>query len=118
MGSRNIRNMEDYVDFCESVWITSDGDNKTQEGLSKALQVMVLGLPGEVGEVCEYIKKYVRDGTVDEAKLLKEFGDVLYYTLMLARRFGFSVEDIVNANVEKLEGRVQRGTQKGSGDSR
>lgn len=113
-----IRDMEEYVDFCESVWITP-GDGLVRHGvLDNATQVMVLGLPGEVGEICEYIKKMIRDGTVDNELLLKEFGDVLYYLLMLARSFGFSVRDIVDANTHKLAGRVERGTQRGSGDLR
>ena len=79
---------------------------------------MAFGLSGETGEVMEWIKKYVRDGSDDRSLLLKEFGDVQYYLYMLARRFGFSVNDVVAANVEKLKGRVDRGTQRGSGDLR
>ena len=128
-----IRDMEAYVDFCESVWITTPYDDIRRSsrsgkclcggiplmgGLDKSLQVMAFGLSGETGEVMEWIKKYVRDGSDDRSLLLKEFGDVQYYLYMLARRFGFSVNDAVAANVEKLKGRVDRGTQRGSGDNR
>jgi NTP pyrophosphatase (non-canonical NTP hydrolase) len=128
-----IRDMEAYVDFCESVWITTPYDDIRRSsrsgkclcggiplmgGLDKSLQVMAFGLSGETGEVMEWIKKYVRDGSDDRSLLLKEFGDVQYYLYMLARRFGFSVNDVVAANVEKLKGRVDRGTQRGSGDLR
>ncbi len=67
--------LDSYTDFCESVWITPFGTSPNSDGsLSKSAQVMTLGLAGEVGEVMEYIKKYVRDGTVDSELLKKEFG--------------------------------------------
>ena len=52
------------------------------------------------------------------AAIPHELLDPLHYLYMLARRFGFSVNDAVAANVEKLKGRVDRGTQRGSGDNR
>ena len=113
----NTYDLEAYTDFCESVWITKDPDCNPI-GLNKSTQVMTLGLIGEVGEVMEYIKKYVRDGTVDAELLKKEFGDVLYYWCMLVRRFGYTSTEVIDANVEKLTGRIERGTQRGSGDNR
>ena len=111
--------LDAYTDFCESVWVTPLGTSPNEDGsLSKSAQVMTLGLAGEVGEVMEYIKKYVRDGTVNGDLLRKELGDVFFYWCMIARHFGFTPEEIINANVEKLQGRVQRGTQRGSGDLR
>ncbi len=115
----NTYDLEAYTDFCESVWITpSESNSGLTGGLDKSTQVMTLGLAGEIGEVMEYIKKYVRDGTVDSELLKKEFGDVLYYWCMLVRRFGYTSTEVIEANVEKLTGRLARGTQRGSGDSR
>lgn len=62
-----------------------------------------LGLAGEVGEVTEPIKKYFRDGKdIDLNSLTLELGDVLHYVTMLASRTGLKLEDIAQANVDKI----------------
>lgn len=54
----------------------------------------------------------LRDG------LLKELGDVLWYTAAIAREFHVSLAEIAKINIEKLTGRLERGTIGGSGDNR
>ncbi len=83
----------------------------------------VLGLAGEVGEVAEKVKKVFRDdgGVIsDERKvaLKGELGDVLWYVAQLATELGLSLEDVAKGNIEKLFSRKERGTLKGSGDTR
>jgi NTP pyrophosphatase (non-canonical NTP hydrolase) len=83
----------------------------------------ILGLFGESGEVCEKIKKIIRDKNGvftdgDRVALMKECGDVLWYLTQLSVELGFSLHDVAIANIEKLEGRHQRGTLQGSGDDR
>lgn len=82
-----------------------------------------LKLAGEAGEVAEKVGKIIRDkgGVIFEADrqaLKKELGDVLWYIAALARELDFSLEDVAQANLDKLAGRVQRGTLQGSGDDR
>ena len=77
-----------------------------------------LGLAGETGEVCEKIKKEFRDGELDVEGLKLELGDVLWYLARVAAEYGFSLGDVAMSNVEKLEGRRERGTLQGSGDKR
>jgi NTP pyrophosphatase (non-canonical NTP hydrolase) len=83
-----------------------------------------LGLAGESGEVCEKIKKWLRDenGEVmseERRQLLKkEIGDVLWYVASLSTDLGFSMDEIANENIEKLFSRKDRGVLKGSGDNR
>ena len=48
----------------------------------------------------------------------KELGDILYYLTATAHDLGYSLEDIIEGNVEKLKARKVAGTIKGSGDSR
>ncbi len=83
----------------------------------------VLGLCGEAGEVSEKIKKLLRDkgGVIDDAfreAAKKELGDVLWYHAQLCSEFGFSMSDVAKGNLDKLFGRVERGTIHGSGDNR
>jgi NTP pyrophosphatase (non-canonical NTP hydrolase) len=82
-----------------------------------------LGLAGEAGEVCEKIKKIMRDknGRVseeDQQLLVKELGDVLWYVSALADELDVFLGDIASTNIEKLLSRKERGKISGSGDNR
>ncbi len=82
-----------------------------------------LGLGGESGECLEKLKKLVRDGDggdfIGKAIALKlELGDVLWYLSQLARDFGFTLQDVADANLAKLRSREERGVIHGAGDNR
>ena len=82
-----------------------------------------LGLVGEAGEVADKVKKILRDkkGLFDkESKdaIKFELGDVLWYISQLSSELGYELEDVANANLQKLSGRKIRGTIQGSGDER
>src|SRR5688572_13508257 len=83
----------------------------------------VLGINGEAGEIAEKIKKIIRDkgGDIsqdDKEELAKEIGDVLWYLAVFAQDLGYSLEDIAQANLDKLQSRKQRGVLGGKGDNR
>ena len=68
-----------------------------------------LGLCGEAGRVAEKIKKNIRDGkSLDRVGL--ELGDVLWYISALADDLGVTLEEIAQANVDKLKSRMERNT--------
>lgn len=50
--------------------------------------------------------------------LLAELGDVLWQLSACAGELGMTLEEVAQANIDKLAGRVQRGTLDGSGDNR
>ena len=82
-----------------------------------------LGLAGESGEVCEKIKKIMRDdeGVITPEKrdeLTKELGDVLWYVSALATELGVSLSCIANNNISKLKSRQERKVLSGNGDNR
>ncbi len=77
-----------------------------------------LGLCGEAGEVAEKIKKFLRDGTLNDKEVAKELGDVLWYIANLAEDLGYDLAEIADMNLEKLADRVNRNVIKGSGDNR
>lgn len=52
------------------------------------------------------------------ADLKKELGDVLWQVSACAGELGFTLEEIAQGNIEKLKGRVERGTLDGAGDNR
>ncbi len=82
-----------------------------------------LGLAGEAGEVAEHAKKAIRDdaGQVSEerrATMAKELGDVLWYVAQLATELDLDLDEIADANLQKLLSRQRRGVLSGSGDDR
>tara|TARA_Y100001968_G_scaffold297520_1_gene306661 strand:+ start:111 stop:440 length:330 start_codon:yes stop_codon:yes gene_type:complete len=82
-----------------------------------------LGLVGEAGEVADKVKKILRDknGVFDEDSkdaIKFELGDVLWYISQLSSELGYELEEIANANLEKLNSRKIRGNIQGSGDNR
>lgn len=87
------------------------------------LSYPMLGLNGEAGEAAEQWKKALRDDggklTEDRRKaVLKELGDVLWYVTACATEAGFSLREVAEANLAKLNDRAARGKLGGSGDER
>ncbi len=100
----------DYSYWVEAKMLT-EGDARLVEN--------TLGLVGEAGEVAEKVKKLIRDSTkVDRDEIIKELGDVVFYATALANYFDGSLEEVVEVNIDKLDGRERRGTLRGSGDTR
>jgi NTP pyrophosphatase (non-canonical NTP hydrolase) len=69
-----------------------------------------LGLAGEAGEIANKIKKIARDdkGEISEesrAKVKDELGDLVWYVSQLATELEIPLEEIVQANIAKIESR-------------
>lgn len=115
-----IRSRE-YEDLVNSTAVYPRGPHSDTEFL-----YLGLALNGEAGEVAEKIKKIVRDkeksfqdlSDLDRKSIAKELGDVLWYTTTLGKEIGYSLEDIMKLNSEKLIKRRETGTLHGSGDDR
>ncbi len=52
------------------------------------------------------------------AAMAKELGDVLWYVAQLASELDLDLDEIAEANLEKLLSRQRRGVLSGSGDDR
>jgi NTP pyrophosphatase (non-canonical NTP hydrolase) len=82
-----------------------------------------LGLANEAGEVAGKVKKIFRDGSgyiseKDRQTLKYELGDVLWYLTQICTELDLTLEEIAEANCEKLSSRLERGRIGGEGDSR
>ena len=88
-----------------------------------------LGLASEAGEVCDKIKKMIRDQDIrfdgseqltdkQRADIIFELGDVLWYVAALSRDLGVSLNELAHMNLEKLKLRQERNKLSGSGDNR
>lgn len=92
-------------------------------GRSEAILYCLLGLSGETGEICEKVKKVIRGGgepsdLAGDPAIGKELSDVLWYLARLSKEFGFTLQEVIEANVEKLASRKARGVIQGEGDDR
>lgn len=110
-----MNELKRYEEFVLAAWLGAD-DLPAQN--LRDLFICSTGLPGETGEVCEKLKKYVRDGTLDKDALCRELGDVLYYLTAISLVFGITLEEVVQGNMDKLVDRAKRGVMRGSGDQR
>jgi NTP pyrophosphatase (non-canonical NTP hydrolase) len=83
-----------------------------------------LGLAGESGEVCEKVKKQIRDHRGDfrdrafRDEVEREMGDVLWYLANLAADLDLDLNEIARNNLEKLRKRAVEGKLHGRGDNR
>jgi NTP pyrophosphatase (non-canonical NTP hydrolase) len=82
-----------------------------------------LGLCGEAGEVADKVKKVIRDRNGEFspeviAALELELGDVLWYVAQLATELGLELEQVAQANLDKLASRAARNVIAGDGDLR
>lgn len=90
---------------------------------SAALTYPTLGLAGEAGEICNKVKKIIRDdgGVLSDDKkkmLIDELGDVLWYVAAIAKDLRVSLDNVARSNLDKLLSRQRRGALGGSGDNR
>ena len=111
ISMREYREILDmYSDWVEGKILTKGNDRIFEN---------TLGLVGEAGEVAEKVKKMLRDkARYSNEELLKELGDVLFYTTALANLYGGTLKSIIELNMERLDGRMDRGTLRGFGDNR
>lgn len=85
----------------------------------RALDYLVTGLAGEVGELASVYAKSVRkDAPLDAGHLLSEVGDVLWFLAMICDELEINMSVVASENLDKLRGRMERGTIQGSGENR
>ena len=66
----------------------------------------VMGLCGEAGEAIDIVKKWLAQGhELDREHLVKELGDVAWYLAEAATALEVPLEDILQANIDKLKKR-------------
>ncbi len=89
-----------------------NGARRTQPSLNTndARIYAALGLAGETGEIVDLIKKtYYHGHAEDDARLVEELGDVLWYAVLLADALGVTLQEVFAVNQEKLKKRYPEG---------
>ena len=70
----------------------------------------LMGLNGEAGEAIDILKKHLFQGhDLDREHLAKELGDVAWYLAVSADALGYSLEQILQMNIDKLRARYPDG---------
>lgn len=87
------------------------------------ISYLALAICGEAGELADKVKKVIRDKNgqfyiADLSAIALELGDMLWYAANLAKVLGYDLSDIAKMDIEKINGRVERGTIHGTGDNR
>ena len=101
--------LEEYCDFVASI-----ASKDSMKDFESKLGTGALGLAGESGEVADMAKKVLFHGMEwneeTKKKVFKELGDVLWYVAFTARNvLEVSIEEIIDANVAKLQDRYKGG---------
>lgn len=93
----------------------------------KGIVYPALGLAGEAGEAVDKIKKLWRNKDIkygkdyseqERTELVKELGDVLWYLSAIAGELEVSLQEVAEANIDKLLDRKARNVIKSEGDNR
>ena len=97
---------------------------------------MAEGMVGEMGELMSKVAKGVRKGKMKVSSntlvllaskqerpeilegLKSELGDILWFVAGMADVMGWSLEEVAQANIDKLASRKERGVIQGDGDNR
>ena len=72
------------------------------------IAVPILGLAGEVGELINEYKKYLRDGDAHERfseRVAEELGDILWYVAQTATKFDLDLTQVAHQNLRKTRAR-------------
>jgi NTP pyrophosphatase (non-canonical NTP hydrolase) len=115
-----MKDIDQYAEWVDSVW--SAGPDKKPKAVyeltDRDFAIMHAGLPEEVGEVMGLIKRSFRDHKLDKEALKKELGDAYYYLTRITTAYGIKPSEVLQANHDKIEDRINRGVLHGSGDNR
>lgn len=108
---------EYYVKALHTAQYPRDIEKSESVGVNAVgLTYVLIGLAGEVGEILNKWKKYMRDLDFHRVAMIDELGDVLWYVAMACRELNIPMEEVARLNIEKLAKRNAAGTI--SGDNR
>lgn len=93
----------DFIEYQESARRTQRKDLPLWALKEHAL----FGLSSEVGEVMGLHQKVHQGHPMDETALRLEIGDCMWFLSELCDVYGWSMEDVAKANIEKLRNRYR-----------
>ncbi|MFH1326864.1 MAG: nucleoside triphosphate pyrophosphohydrolase family protein [archaeon] len=101
----------DLKEYQELAKLTAKKDFQTKE---EEIMCWGLGITGEAGDIASCIKKtFIHKKDVKEG-IKENIGDMMWYTAMICNFFGWSLDDLLKENIEKLKKRFPEGFNYGS----
>lgn len=93
-----------FMDYCKSV------SNDDLADIPPAILHAIVGIGSESGELQDALKKaLVYHAPLDFGNIKEEIGDLLHYIARLIATCGWTFEEVMDANVEKLQKRYPNG---------
>lgn len=84
-----------------------------QEEESAMLNHAALGIAGEAGELVDAIKKHTIYGReLDKENLIEELGDLFFYMNVIMEMKKFTLDEVIEHNISKLDKRYEKGFTK------
>lgn len=99
--------MKTFEEYSEARQATASYPNR-----GNSIVYPAIALAGEAGEVCNEVKKYIRDDhhmltSEREKKIIEEMGDTLWYLDALAYEIGTTLDHVAKVNIAKLKARKE-----------
>lgn len=69
----------------------------------------LFGMCSEVGEIQSYFQKQYQGHEIDEHELMLEIGDCMWFIAELCTAFGWDLDEVGKANIDKLKKRYPEG---------
>ena len=97
-------------DYQQKALLYKAMNNFKIDGRTVILLEGVMGVVGEAGECAELVKKRLFQGhDLNREHLARELGDVAWYLALAADGLGYSLDDILQMNLDKIAGRYPEG---------
>lgn len=110
-GSRvsGLKSTDRLLNKINNLKIGNRGEDTPEIELGGVLNA-ALGLSGEVGELNDMLKKWIfHEKQLDSEHLKREISDVCWYLALMCDSFEFSLDEIMQINIDKLKARYPEG---------
>lgn len=106
------------IDFDIETMYKMRGHSITQQIRNFTLPQLVIHMNVRAGGVAGALEKWYYTNKYYHTEIADHLSHIIVCVQTIASRCGFTLEEICAANIEKLAGRKQRGTLRGTGDNR
>ena len=96
--------IDEYADWAASVPQPSFGSEYER------LAYPALGLAGEAGEVADTVRRSMREGILEEGRLVYELGDLIFHWACVVAALGHSPSRLLAQSQDNIKARLAAGS--------